>query len=62
MEQQIRFTTASDGVSICYATVGNGPPLVKAGNWLSHLDFDWRSPVWRHRFPQLSLRPILVTR
>ncbi len=53
-EQQIRFTTASDGVSICYATVGEGQPLVKAANWLSHLEFDWRSPVWRHWWQELS--------
>ncbi len=48
MEQQLGFTTAPDGVSICYATVGDGPPLVKAPNWLSHLEYDWRSSVWRH--------------
>ena len=48
LEQQLGFTTAPDGVSICYATVGDGPPLVKAPNWLSHLEYDWRSPVWRH--------------
>jgi pimeloyl-ACP methyl ester carboxylesterase len=22
--------------------------LVKAANWLTHLDYDWDSPVWRH--------------
>ena len=54
MEQQLRFTMGSDGVSICYATVGDGPPLVKTGNWLSHLEFDWRSPVWRHWWQELS--------
>ena len=54
MEQQIRFTTASDGVCICYATVGEGPPLVKAANWLSHLEFDWHSPVWRHWWHELA--------
>jgi eukaryotic-like serine/threonine-protein kinase len=48
MEQQIHFCTTADGVRIAYATVGEGPPLVKAANWLSHLEFDWRSPVWRH--------------
>jgi eukaryotic-like serine/threonine-protein kinase len=48
MEQQIHFCTTHDGVRIAYATVGGGPPLVKAANWLSHLEFDWRSPVWRH--------------
>jgi hypothetical protein len=44
MEQQIHFCTTDDGVRIAYATVGEGPPLVKAANWLSHLEFDWRSP------------------
>ncbi|MFQ6029443.1 MAG: alpha/beta fold hydrolase, partial [Dehalococcoidia bacterium] len=45
---------APDGVRICYATVGEGPPLVKAPNWLSHLVYDWSSPVWRHWWQELS--------
>jgi serine/threonine protein kinase/pimeloyl-ACP methyl ester carboxylesterase/tetratricopeptide (TPR) repeat protein len=52
-EQQIRFCTSSDGATIAYATVGHGPPLVKAANWLSHLEFDWQSPVWRHWLREL---------
>jgi pimeloyl-ACP methyl ester carboxylesterase/DNA-binding CsgD family transcriptional regulator len=48
VEQQIRFCTAPDGVRLAYAIHGNGPPLVKAANWLTHLEFDWESPVWRH--------------
>jgi pimeloyl-ACP methyl ester carboxylesterase len=54
LEQQLGFTTAPDGVSICYATVGEGPPLVKAPNWFSHLEYDWRSPVWRHWWEELA--------
>jgi len=50
MGQQIRFCRTSDGAQIAYAIVGDGPPLVKAANWLNHLDFDWESPVWRHIF------------
>ncbi len=38
------------------ATIGEGPPLVKAANWLSHLDYDWESPVWRHWWRELSQR------
>jgi pimeloyl-ACP methyl ester carboxylesterase/tRNA A-37 threonylcarbamoyl transferase component Bud32 len=53
-EQQIRFCTASDGVRIAYATIGRGPPLVKAANWLSHLEFDSKSPVWRPWIRALS--------
>jgi pimeloyl-ACP methyl ester carboxylesterase len=36
--------------------MGSGPPLVKAANWLSHLDYDWQSPVWRHWLVELSRR------
>jgi pimeloyl-ACP methyl ester carboxylesterase/DNA-binding SARP family transcriptional activator len=54
LRQDIRFCTASDGVSIAYATVGQGPPLVKTANWMNHLEFDWESPIWRHVFHALS--------
>ena len=54
MDQQIRFTTAPDGVRICYATVGEGPPLVKAPNWLTHLEFEWQSPIWSHWWEELA--------
>ncbi len=53
-EQQIRFCTSSDGVSLAYATSGSGPPLVKAANWLNHLEYDWNSPIWRHWISELS--------
>ena len=33
---------------------GSGPPLVKASNWLTHLDFEWNSPIWRHWWAELS--------
>ncbi len=52
--QQIRFCTSTDGVRIAYATSGKGAPLLKAANWLSHLEFDWQSPVWRHWMTELS--------
>lgn len=38
LNQEIRFCTAPDGVSLAFATVGQGPPLVKAANWLNHLE------------------------
>ena len=59
-EQQIRFCTSSDGVNLAYATVGSGPPLVKAANWLNHLDYDWISPVWNHWINELSRDHSLV--
>jgi pimeloyl-ACP methyl ester carboxylesterase/DNA-binding winged helix-turn-helix (wHTH) protein len=47
LRQNIRFCTAADGIRIAYAEVGQGPPLVKTANWLNHLEYDWKSPVWR---------------
>ncbi len=58
--QEIRFCTAKDGVRIAYATVGAGPPLVKAANWLSHLEYDWQSPIWQHLMGLLSENHTLV--
>ncbi|WP_109506869.1 alpha/beta fold hydrolase [Nocardioides speluncae] len=46
--QELRFCTAPDGVRIAYAVHGEGPPLVISTCWLSHLQHDWESPVWRH--------------
>ncbi|HZM43400.1 MAG TPA: alpha/beta fold hydrolase [Burkholderiales bacterium] len=54
MKQQIRFCTTRDGTRIAYATTGEGPPFVKVSNWMSHLEFDWDSPVWRHWLTELS--------
>ena len=53
LHQEIRFCTASDGTRIAYATVGQGPPLLKTANWLNHLEYDWDSPIWRHVFRSL---------
>jgi pimeloyl-ACP methyl ester carboxylesterase len=58
--QEIRFCTAGDGIRLAYAVSGAGPPLVKAANWLSHLAYDWESPVWRHWLTELSCRFRLV--
>jgi pimeloyl-ACP methyl ester carboxylesterase/DNA-binding CsgD family transcriptional regulator len=53
-QQTIRFATADDGVRLAWAESGVGPLLVKAANWLSHLEYDWQSPVWRHWMRFLS--------
>ncbi|MGZ4490096.1 MAG: alpha/beta fold hydrolase [Nocardioidaceae bacterium] len=60
MEQEIRFCRTEDGVTLAYACSGQGPPLVKAANWLTHVDHDWRSDVWRHWLVELSRRHRLV--
>ena len=47
MEQEIRFCAAPDKTRLAYARIGQGPPLLKVANWLSHLEYDSNSPVWR---------------
>lgn len=48
MQQEIRFCTASDGARLAWASHGKGRPMVKAANWLTHLEHDWESPVWSY--------------
>jgi pimeloyl-ACP methyl ester carboxylesterase/DNA-binding CsgD family transcriptional regulator len=56
--QRIRYLRASDGVQLAWAEAGAGPLIIKASNWLTHLEYEWESPVWRHwiRFFARSFR------
>ncbi|XUL85443.1 alpha/beta fold hydrolase [Streptomyces galilaeus] len=58
--QTIRFCRADDGTRIAYASVGLGPPLLKAANWMSHLDLEWTTPVWSHWLRGLARNRRLV--
>ncbi len=53
--QKIQFCTAADNVRIAYATVGEGPPIIKAANWLSHLELDWDAPIWSPLLRELAM-------
>jgi pimeloyl-ACP methyl ester carboxylesterase len=46
--QRIQYVRTADGTRLAWAQAGAGQPLVKAANWLTHLEYDWTSPVWRH--------------
>jgi pimeloyl-ACP methyl ester carboxylesterase/DNA-binding CsgD family transcriptional regulator len=46
--QRIRYVRTSDGVQLAWADAGTGPVMIKAANWLTHLEYEWESPVWRH--------------
>jgi pimeloyl-ACP methyl ester carboxylesterase/DNA-binding CsgD family transcriptional regulator len=60
VKQQVRFCTATDGVRLAYAVHGSGLPLVRVATWLTHLEFDWESPVWRHWLRGLGERHTFV--
>jgi pimeloyl-ACP methyl ester carboxylesterase/DNA-binding CsgD family transcriptional regulator len=46
--QRTRYLRTRDGVRLAWAEAGAGRVLVKAANWMTHLEYDWESPVWRH--------------
>src|SRR5262247_3808149 len=46
--QRIRYVRSTDGVKLAWAEAGEGPVMIKAANWLTHLEYEWESPVWRH--------------
>jgi pimeloyl-ACP methyl ester carboxylesterase len=60
MKQHVRFCTGTDGLRLAYAAHGSGPPLVRVATWLSHLELDWESPVWRHWLQRLGERHMFV--
>jgi len=60
LQQEVHFCTASDGVRIAYALAGQGLPVVKAANWLNHLEYDWQSPIWSRLLHELATRHRLV--
>lgn len=58
--QQIRFCRTADGVQLAYAHMGQGPPLVKAGAFLTHLEKELESPIWRHLWRDLAADHTLI--
>ncbi len=48
LRQHIRYVQASDGARLAWAEAGEGPVVVKAANWLTHLEYEWESPLWKH--------------
>lgn len=59
-EQTVRFCRAADQTTIAWSSAGEGPPLVKAANWLTHLEFDWSSPLEGEQLRLLAERNTLI--
>jgi class 3 adenylate cyclase/pimeloyl-ACP methyl ester carboxylesterase len=60
LQQRVRFLKTADGVQIAWATIGDGLPVLKAPNWLNHLEYEWRSPVWGPVLTELARHCQLV--
>ncbi len=60
MNQQIQYCTTLDGVRLAYAVTGKGSPIIRPSHWLTHLEYDLKSPVWRHLVLGLSQRHSLI--
>jgi hypothetical protein len=60
LKQEIRYCKASDGVRLAYATVGDGPPMLKSAHWMGHLEYDWELPISRHLLLGLSKDHTLI--
>jgi pimeloyl-ACP methyl ester carboxylesterase/DNA-binding CsgD family transcriptional regulator len=59
-DQEIRFCTGFGGARLAWAVHGSGPPVIVVTCWLSHLQHDWRSPVWRHFLEDLGAFTTLI--
>ena len=55
-KQDIRFTHSADGTRLAYAIHGDGYPLVRAAHWLTNIQLDWQTPIWRPWFDALGAR------
>ncbi len=58
--QKIGFCRVADGTRIAYAKVGSGPPILKAANWLTHLEFDWSVPIWGRSFAEIARKHTFI--
>src|SRR5580698_3886147 len=53
-QQEIHFCQTRDGVQLAYARMGQGPPLVKTGHWMTHIESDFDSAIWQPYYREMS--------
>ena len=58
--QDVTFCRNAEGINLALAAVGAGPPLIKVANWLTHIEYDWESPVWSPLLHRLAARCRLI--
>ncbi len=60
LQQRVRYASSSDKTHIAWASVGKGLPVLKAPNWLNHLEYEWKSPCWAPMLAECARRFQLV--
>lgn len=60
VNHSVSFATSFDATRIAFAIAGSGPPLVKVANYMSHVEYDWDSPVWAHWLEELTRNHRLI--
>lgn len=60
LQQVIRVFTSFDGTQIAYATSGMGSPIVEAAHYMSHLELEWESPIYRHLLREFMRNHMLI--
>jgi pimeloyl-ACP methyl ester carboxylesterase/DNA-binding winged helix-turn-helix (wHTH) protein len=58
--QEVTFCRTAEGVNLALAAVGAGAPLIKVANWLTHIEYDWESPIWSPLLQHLAERCRLI--
>ena len=58
--QVVQFCRTPDGVRIAYASIGQGPPVIIVGNWLTHLELDWVLPARRALIEMLAKNHLVI--
>lgn len=59
-QHEIRFCHAEDGAHLAWSALGDGPPIVRAANWCTHLELDCTSLIWRHTMALLGSHRSLI--
>jgi class 3 adenylate cyclase/pimeloyl-ACP methyl ester carboxylesterase len=53
---EINFCRAANAKNLAWTALGDGPPVVKTPNWISHLELEWRHPGHAHLFGSIAER------
>jgi len=60
LRQDLRFAHLRSGARLAWASSGQGPALVRAAHWMTHVEHDLNSPIWRPWLERLGREVRLI--